>query len=442
MVKNKLNTKKTVHLVGIGGIGLSSLARYFLSEGFLVSGSDVSPQLELEKLGVLFFLGHKKENLPQNTSLLVYSNAILNNNPELLEAKKNGVKTQSYPEVIGEITKKYFTIAVSGTHGKSTTTAMLSLIMIKAGLDPTVIIGTKLKEFNNTNFRKGNSKYFLLEADEFKAAFLNYYPKIAVITNIEEDHLDFYKNLKNITDTFKKYVRNNVGENTLILNDDDKNSKKLKEVVGGKLKTYSLLSENYQKIDLSVYGKHNQYNAQAAFSVALELGIKESVATKALSEFQGSWRRFEEKKVVFKNGIQGIIINDYAHHPTEIKATIDAVKEKYQNKRIILVFQPHQYERTYRLFDQFKKVLSEIEVSSLFITDIYTVEGRESKEILKKVNAEMLAKRVAHSLYTGNLQKTGQYLLNNLQGNEMVVIMGAGDVYSLEGYITKGLKEN
>jgi UDP-N-acetylmuramate--alanine ligase len=437
MIKNKLNTEKNVHLVGIGGIGLSSLARYFLSEGFLVTGSDVSPQEELESMGVTFFLGHKKDNLLKKTSLVVYSNAILESNPELIEAKKLGIKIQSYPEAIGEITKKYFTVAISGTHGKSTTTAMLSLIMIKAGLDPTIIIGTKLKELNDTNFRKGKSKFLLLEADEFKAALLSYYPKIAVITNIEEDHLDFYKNLEDIMKTFQKYVKNNLGKNTLILNNDDKNSITLKDVAKGKVVTYSLSSKNYQKIDLSVYGKHNQYNAQAALCAALEMGIEKSIATKALSNFKGSWRRFEEKKVTFKNNFQGIIINDYAHHPTEIRATMDAVREKYQNQKIILIFQPHQYERTYRLFDQFKKALSEIKVSSLLITDIYTVEGRESKKILKKVSAEKLVKEIKNSFYTGTLQKTGKYLLDNLQGNEIVVIMGAGDVYSLEGYITK-----
>ncbi len=434
---NKLNKDYHIHFVGIGGIGLSSLARYFIAKGFSVSGSDVSLQKELKDLGITFFLGHQKENLPQNTSLLIYSTAVLDNNPELVQAKKLNIKVQSYPEAIGEITKNYFTVAVSGTHGKSTTTAMLALIMIKAGLDPTVIIGTKLKEFDNTNFRKGNSKYLLLEADEFKAAFLNYYPKIAVITNIEEDHLDFYENLEEIMETFRKYVKNNLQKNTLILNDDDKNSKLLKEVADGKVVRYSLLSENKEKINLSVYGKHNLYNAQAALSAALEMNIEKDVAIKALFEFQGSWRRFEEKKVTFKNNIQGIIISDYAHHPTEIKATMDAVKEKYPEKEVILVFQPHQYERTYRLFNQFKKVLSELKVSKLLITDIYTVEGRESRKILEKVNAKMLVKETKRSVYTGDLEKTGQYILNNLQGNEIVVIMGAGDVYNLEGYITR-----
>lgn len=435
MEKNK--SKKIIHLVGVGGIGISSLARYFLSNGFLVSGSDVVSQEELKRIGITFSLGHRKENVPKNASLLVYSNAVLHDNPELIQAKKLGIKVKSYPEAVGEITKKYFTIAVSGTHGKSTTTAMLALTMIKAGLDPTVIIGTKLKEFNNTNFRRGNSKFLLLEADEFKAAFLNYYPKIAVITNIEEDHLDFYKNLDDVVNTFQKYVKNNLGKNILIFNNDDENSKKLRDFAAGKVISYSLLSKDYEKINLSVYGKHNQYNAQATLCAALEMGIKKDVALEALSDFQGSWRRFEEKKVIFKNNFQGVIINDYAHHPTEIKATIDAVKEKYPDKKIILIFQPHQYERTYRLFEKFKKVLTEVEIFLLLITDIYTVEGRESKEVLEKVNAEMLAKEVKNSFYTGNLQKTGQYLLNNLQGNEIVVIMGAGDVYNLEGYITK-----
>ncbi len=426
--------KKNIHFVGIGGIGISSLARYFLSEGFSVSGSDASLPEDLKKEEMILFSSHSEKNIPINTDLLIYSNAVLPDNPEILEAKKRDILIESYPVSLGNLTKKYNTIAISGTHGKSTTTAMLSLIMIEAGLDPTVIIGTKLKEFDNKNFRKGNSKYLVIEADEFKAAFLNYYPKIAAITNIEEDHLDFYKDTNDVISTFKKYVVNNIGENTLITNDDDSNSKELISTAKGRTVTYSLKNE---KPLLNIPGKHNLSNALAATCISREIGINEKIIKKALLNFKGTWRRFDEEKVVFKNNCEGIIINDYAHHPTEIEATMDAVKEKYPERKIIIVFQPHQYQRTYQLFSKFKKSLSLFSDNHLLITDIYTVRGRESEDILKKVSAKKLADEVSGAVYTGTLKETEKYLLKYLQGNEIVVIMGAGDVYELGGYITK-----
>ncbi len=427
---------KHIHFIGIGGIGLSSLARYFISSGFSVSGSDVVFQKDLEEIGVKFYLGHCKRNILKKTDLVIYSNAVLFSNPEIIEAKKKNIKIQSYPEALGDITKKHFTVAVSGTHGKSTTTAMLALVMISAGLDPTVIIGTKLKEFNNTNFRKGNSKYLLIEADEFKAALLNYFPKIAVITNIEEDHLDFYKNLGEILKTFQKYAKDNVKENILVLNKDNENAEKIKKVAIGKVITYSSKRPE-EEIKLSVFGKHNLSNAHAVFSVAKELKIKEDVILKALYSFQGTWRRFEEKDIFFENNKKGKIIHDYAHHPTEIEATLEAVNEKYPKKDVILVFQPHQYERTYRLFDKFKEVLSRVKVKELVLVDIYTVEGRESRKILKSVSTKMLSEKIKKSVYLGGIKETAIYLNDSLQENQIVVIMGAGDIYKLEDYITK-----
>ncbi len=424
--------KKNVHFVGLQGIGVSSLARYFISEGACVTGSDSTFSNELEKEGVKQFVGHDKENVLPETDLLIYSTAVIDSNPELVEAGRRGIETRSYPQALGEITKKYYTIAVSGTHGKSTTTAMLSLIMIEAGLDPTVIIGTKLAEFNNTNFRKGKSNYLLIEADEFKAALLNFYPRIAVITNIEEDHLDFYQGIDDILNTFKSYVSNNLGDGTLILNKDDTNSLSLKSAAKGKVEEYSFEDQDRENLILSVPGKHNIYNGLAALLAGKELGIDSDTACRALAKFKGSWRRFEEKEISLANKKEIKIINDYAHHPTEIEATFLATKEKYPSEKIVVVFQPHQYERTYRLFSGFVKALGLVEAENLLITDIYTVEGRESEEIKNKVNAELLATEVKGAVYSGNLQKTASYLLNNLQGNEIVVIMGAGDVYKLE----------
>jgi UDP-N-acetylmuramate--alanine ligase len=221
-----------VHFIGIGGIGVSSLAQYFLAKGHTVSGSDlVSSEITdfLKKKGAKIFIGrHKKENLKEGVGLVVFSPAIGEKNPELLEAKKRKILIQSYPQTLGNLTKKYFTIAVSGTHGKSTTTAMISLILSKAGLDPTVILGTKLKEFGDTNFRFGKSKYLIIEADEHFASFLNYWPKIIVLTSLEADHLDYYKNFNNYISAFKKFISHLPNNGYLIINGDDKNILKTK----------------------------------------------------------------------------------------------------------------------------------------------------------------------------------------------------------------------
>lgn len=429
---------KKIHFVGIGGIGVSSLARHYLETGNDVRGSDVNPSEELEKEGAIIFEGHSENNVSAETDVLIHSSAVSLNNPEVQKAKKLGIKIQSYPEALGEVTRNYFTIAVSGTHGKSTTTGMLALILIKGGLDPTVIIGTKMKEFGNRNYRKGRSEYLLIEADEHKGAFLNYFPKVAVINNIEEDHLDYYKDIEDILSTFGKYIEANLSDGTLIINTDDENSRKVKErITKENVIGYSLQEEDAKSIELSVPGKHNLGNALAALKVGDHLGIKKGKTLQALKEFKGTWRRFDEKDVILRNGKSVRIINDYAHHPTAIKATLEAVKEKYPKKKVVAVFQPHQYERTYSLFAGFKKVLRQASTDKLIITDIYTVKGRESEEIMRKVSAEKLVEEVGKAVYTGDLEATGEYLLKNLHGKEILVIMGAGDVYDLGGYIEK-----
>ncbi len=222
-----------IHFIGIGGIGVSALARYYLTQGHKISGSDlVASEITdaLKNLGVKIFTGpHRDENLPKNTDLVIYSPAVQKNNPELKAVNYRGSTSiiESYPEALGELTKKHFTIAISGTHGKSTTTAMIGLLLTKAGFDPTVIVGTKIKEFKDSNCRVGKSQYLVIEADEHMASFLNYWPKILVLTNIEADHLDYYKNLNNILKTFKKYVGHLPEDGVLIVNGDDKNIKKI-----------------------------------------------------------------------------------------------------------------------------------------------------------------------------------------------------------------------
>jgi len=442
-----------IHFIGIGGIGVSALAQYYLAKGHKVSGSDLAHSEItdfLEKKGVKLL-----NKTPREVDLVVYS-------PAVKPDKIKGVKLLSYPQALGELTKKYFTIAVSGTHGKSTTCAMVSLILIKAGLDPTVIIGTKLKEFNGSNFRIGESDYLVIEADEWQASFLNYWPKIIVLTNIEREHLDYYKNLEHILKTYRKYVSHLPKDGILIVNGDDKNIQKLlkSKIQNPNVKSnpkskcqiekYSLKQKEAKKLReiLKVPGEHNIYNALAALAVARDLKIPDKISFKALSGYKGAWRRFEIKRGEINNK-KFTIISDYAHHPTEIKATLEAVREKFPNKKIWCIFQPHQYQRTFYLFNDFVRVFSGVlrrrvrlrltrspqdkfPIDKLIITDIYDVAGREKKEIKKKINSEKLIKKInkPEALYLPR-GKIKSYLRRNLRSGEVVIIMGAGDIYKL-----------
>ncbi len=431
-----------IHFIGIGGIGVSALAKYYLEKGYKVSGSDlVSSEITeaLEKKGAKIFIGkHKSKNLLKNVDLVVYSPAVQKSNPEFKKARSLKIKTQSYPQALGKLTKEYFTIAVSGTHGKSTTTSMIGILLAKAGLDPTVIVGTKVKEFQDSNCRVGESKYLVIEACEHEESFLNYWPQIAVITNIEKEHLDYYKNLNNILKAFNKFVSNLSKKGILVINDDDKNTKKI--LSKSQVQKYSLKQKEAKELKkiLKVPGEYNIYNALAALAVARILGISNKIAFQALAGYQGAWRRFEIKKCRAPDSkIKILVISDYAHHPTEIKAVLKATREKFPKKKIWAVFQPHQYQRTFYLFESFIKVLSAAPVDRLIITDIYDVAGREQRTIKKNISSQKLAERIRAKnkvVYIPNIGKTAHYLKNNLKGGEVVIIMGAGDIYKLVDY--------
>ena len=442
MVNSQYLTK--IHLIGIGGIGVSALAQYYLTKGHKISGSDLTSSEitdALKKKGAKLILGrHLAKNLPENTDLVIHSLAVLSDNPEMKKAKKLGIKIQSYPETLGELTRKYFTIAVSGTHGKSTSAAMIALILIKAGLDPTVIVGTKLKEFNNSNCRVGKSKYLVIEADEWQASFLNYRPKIIVLTNIEKEHLDFYKNLNHILKTYKKYIGHLPKDGVLVANSDDFNTRKIirdRISKGDQISLYWLNQRGTKKLKeiLKIPGEHNIYNALASLTIARILKIPDKVSFKALSEYKGSWRRFEVKKIKLTNNLKPktcTLISDYAHHPTEIEATLKAIREKFPRKEIWCVFQPHQYQRTFYLFNDFVKVFRTSPLDKLVITDIYDVAGREEKKIKERVNSQKLIKTIKKpwAIYLPK-EKIVKYLKENLKDGEVVIIMGAGDIYKL-----------
>jgi UDP-N-acetylmuramate--alanine ligase len=414
-----------IHFIGIGGIGVSALARYYLGKGDEISGSDVVSSLiteDLVKQGAKIMVG---PNVPENIKdhdLVIHSPAVRENNPELVEAELKGMKILSYPQALGEITKEYFTIAVSGTHGKSTTTAMIGLILTEAGLDPTVIVGTRLKEFGDSNFRMGQSKYLVIEACEHEESFLNYWPKIAVVTNIEEDHLDYYQTIEKIKDAFNVFV-SHLGNDGVLVKlkgtevrwdkktiefslDEEKDVKRLREII-------------------KIPGDHNVLDALAAIKVARELKVSDEVSFGTLSKYIGSWRRFEETQFP-----DFVLIDDYAHHPTEILATLKGARQKYPNEKIYCVFQPHQYQRTFLLFNDFVKVFKEVIdtklVDKLFLIDIYDVAGREGGELKDQVDSIKLAASVPNAIYIAK-----EELFPALKGGEVIIFMGAGNIYDL-----------
>ncbi|MCD6500721.1 UDP-N-acetylmuramate--L-alanine ligase [bacterium] len=449
-----------IHFIGIGGIGVSALAQYYLAKGHQVSGSDLTKSEItdfLKKKGAKIIISNIKyqksklqikiQKFIKQSDLIIYSPAVPKNHPELKLAKNLGIKCLSYPQALGKLTKQYFTIAVAGTHGKSTVTAILSLILIKAGLDPTVILGTKLREFGNSNFRMGKPTFrgfsrvvprgcaiLVIEADEWQASFLNYFPKIIILTNIEREHLDYYKNMAHILRTYREFIGHLPRDGVLIANGKDRNIQKI-------IFNFQFSIFNFQKNKikekqklrqmLKVPGEHNVLNALAALTCARVLKIPDKISFKVLSEYKGAWRRFEEKDLKIEN-CKLKIISDYAHHPTEIAATLKTAREKYLQKEIWCIFQPHQYQRTFYLFRDFVKVFRKAPIDKLIITDIYDVAGREVKNLKKKVDSKKLVEAIGKS-YTHYLPKTEivNYLKKSLKGGEIVIVMGAGNIYEI-----------
>ncbi|MDD5626539.1 MAG: Mur ligase family protein [Patescibacteria group bacterium] len=438
-----IKKKVKIHFIGIGGIGISGLARIYLEKGYKISGSDLADSetiKDLRKLGAQVKIGkHQKGNLPLNTNLVVYNLAISENNSELREAKARGIRSLTYPEALGELTKKYFTLCVSGTHGKTTTTGMISLILLKAGLDPAIIIGSKLKELNNANARLGESKYLVIEADEYKRAFLNYHPDIIVITNIEEDHLDYYKDLKDIQAAFKNFVKLLPQGGFLIAVSNIVSLFHCFIVKKGiKIIDYEKGPRKAIEHALKITGEHNVKNALAAFAVGKVLGIKEEIILKALDGYTGAWRRFE-----IKYDKEVTVIDDYAHHPTEIRATLRAARQKYGKRRIWCVYQPHQIQRTEKLFRGFSEAFQDAD--RVMITKIFGVLGRDE---ISKANLTVLSQKLAREIsrkrpqavYSEHFSEIIHYLLKNIRRNDVVMIMGAGDINQLTPRLITVLK--
>jgi len=445
---------KKIYFVGIGGIGVSALAKLFKSQGKQVIGSDkYSSEItdDLRKKGIKVYIGHKDMNLDSDTDLVIYSVAVGPEIPERKKATELGIKQLSYPEALGLISKNKYTIAISGTHGKSTTTAILGLILTEAKFDPTVIVGSKVKLFDNSNLRIGKSEYFIIEACEWRAHMLNLKPRIIILTNVEKDHLDYYGNLGNIKKAFRKYINKLSKKDLLVINADDKICRELARSAKCRIVTYGIrnkqadcragnivVENQIQEFDLfwrkknigrfllKIPGQINIYNALAATACALGMGIKPESIRKTLINFKGIWRRFE--KVGEYKG--ALIFSDYAHHPTAIRETLKAAKEFYPPRRLLLVYQPHHFDRTRRLFKEFTKAFDLADL--VILNEIYDVPGRESaKQISSRDLVRELKKRKIKAVFTRDLKRTKEFLLKNIRRGDLVLIMGAGDIYKL-----------
>ena len=448
-----------VYFIGIGGISMSGLASILLSEHFTVSGSDRQRSDltdSLSALGAVIYYGQKEENLDIHPDLIVYTSAVHPDNPEYIRGKALGIPFLTRAELLGQLMKNYkLPIAVSGTHGKTTTTSMLSQILLEADTDPTLSIGGIYPAIGG-NIRVGQSEYFVTEACEYTNSFLSLYPRIAIILNIEEDHLDFFKDIDDIRRSFRRFAMLLPEDGTLIINGDIDHLEEITEGLSCRVITYGRsLSCDYHPEDIShdeyghpsfnlcgkygetigsyalqIPGIHNIYNAIAAIAAAKALDLPEEKIRRGLSDFRGTDRRFEYKGV--KCGFT--IIDDYAHHPTEITATLQAARN-YPHSKLWCVFQPHTYTRTKAFMPEFAKALSHAD--QVILTDIYAAREKDTLGISSKDLQKEIEKLGCSCFYFSSFKEIENFILENCTKNDLLITMGAGDVVKIAENLLK-----
>lgn len=418
-----------IYCSGIGGIGLSAYAALQKEEGHTVSGSDRSDSTLLDALrmqGITVFLSQDGSGLEKDTDLFVYSEAIPEDAPERVKAHKLGIKSVSYFQALGEYLteRKLHVVAVCGTHGKSSTTAMLAKICSDAGKDPTVVVGTKAVDLGGKNWRKGKSDLAVIEACEYRGSFLYLLPSLAILTTADGDHFDAFVDKKAYEDVFVQFFKKLSPDGKVITHGKDPLTANLVSQAGKTLIDADALElPNLQNVP----GLHMRQNAALAIRAAAELGIPEADARKSLLEFGGTWRRMEYKGML-KDDIP--LIDDYAHHPAEIRATLAAMQEQYPGKRLVCVFQPHLWSRTAELYSEFVTAFKG--AGFVLLTDVY--KAREEQEGIVEMPkfAEQIQKESAvECLYSGTLQDTEKLLLEHLQSNDVAIVMGAGSIANL-----------
>jgi UDP-N-acetylmuramate--alanine ligase len=423
----KLRDYKHVHCIGVGGIGLSAIARYCHSKGAHVTGSDGSSSRiteDLQKEGIVVTLGHDAKNITNDTDLVIYTLAVTENNVELKTARAKGITCMTYAEALGVLTEEYTTIAICGTHGKTTTTAMVTSMLARAGKSPTVIVGSLLSGIG-TNFIQGDSEYLVVEACEYKRSFLNLHPKYILVTNIDEDHLDYYKDLDDIKHAFQEFTDKLDGAGVLITHDNVS-----LQTLGKKINADTI---DKNTIELSVLGEHNKQNAQLALALGEVLGLDDAKAREGLLSFTGTWRRLEYK------GTQkgSIVYDDYGHHPTEIRATLQALREKYKSGKfkLIVVFQPHLFSRTKLFLEEFSQAFSLAD--KICVLPIYASREKDDETI----SSHDLVEITDNAIYMENFEEVKKYLDKNAHSGSVVLTIGAGDVYLLSDmFITEEQK--
>lgn len=430
-----LNKIKKIHFVGIGGIGISALAQLAHHEGKIVFGTNdnLSPQTldRVRALGIRVFIGANIKNIDTDTDLIIYSTAWDDMEHDFMAGvRATNIPVLTYFEGLGLFSKNKITIAVSGTHGKTTTTGMLAKVMIDGVQDPTVIVGSVLTE-QHGNFVAGKSNYFVVEACEYRRSFLNLHPHIAIITNIDNDHLDYYKDIDDIISAFHEFAMKVPKDGFVVANLSDPNTVKALRGIKAKIINFSQLGDPVAKLGIKVPGEHNRKNAAAVLAVARILGLDEDKTKKALESFSGTWRRFEYKG---KTASGTIVYDDYGHHPTEVKATLAGAREKFPNKKIVVVFQPHLYSRTKLLLDDFSRAFTEAD--EVILAPIYA-----ARELFDpSVTSEMLAEKIGNKAKVmKDFSEIEKYLDKKLNESNLLLSMGAGDIYKVVDKITSVL---
>ena len=439
-----LKTIKHVHFIGIGGIGISAIARMMMHEGKKVSGQDIQDSEivhELTDIGAEVMIGSSSmENIPKDVDLIVYTIAIESWSKGLYEKLKaqQDIPVRSYPEMLGIVSEGKYTIAISGTHGKTTTTGMIAQILRDEGKDPTVIIGSLLVG-DKSNFISGKSNLFVVEACEYKRSFLNISPNVLVITNIDADHLDYYKDIEDIKSAFRELAMKVPADGFVVCNPSDENIGDVIKDIKAKVLDYTDFLNPVTK--LRIPGIHNKHNAAAAFTVASILATSYTKANLALGEFSGTWRRFEYKGKL-SNGPQ--IYDDYAHHPAEIKATLLGFRELYPTSEgwaITVAFQPHLFSRTKLLLPDFAKSFKEAD--SVLILPIYYAREEDDGTISSKILAERINEAGTKAASFTDFKSAEEYLkvwIPKMNEKDIIVTMGAGVAFQIGDNLLKNSK--
>lgn len=417
---------KKVHFVGVGGIGVSAVARMLALEGKKVTGSDssFSPVTEeLLNVGVKVHEGHDALNVEDGTELVVRTIAVGDENPEVAEAKKRSIPVITYPEMLGIVSKDKYTIAISGTHGKTTTTAMVAKILKDNGLDPTVIVGSMLKE-EKSNFVAGKGPYLVVEACEYRRSFLNINPRIIVITNIDDDHLDYYKDTADIQSAFEQFTEKLNKEDYVIADVLNQTVRPVVSSAAAKLVDYSCYKD--MSFELGVPGAHNKANAGAAIAVAHVLGINPRKAAESLKDFKGTWRRFENKG---KTKNETIVYDDYAHHPTEIKATLSGARHLYPANKIVVAFQPHLFSRTKTHLKEFAEAFAQVD--KVLLAPIYAAREKDDGTVSSQMLQGLMVDKGGDVQVFNSLEDLRIYAGETLQKGDIFITMGAGDIYKI-----------